>query len=696
MEVFLKRIISKPTFSDFEQIANNQEEFWKNIALIKKEAFQLTLIKELNISNPNMTIESAAFSYCFMLEKAKIATSDLGERLFDSCEKLETAELTNAIEIPECMFTDCTSLKNFKFAPSVREIRKYAFMNCKSLEYLEIPSTVKIFNSYAFANCPFNYFAKKKDATIILSKNPIEKTQDISSVVDFSVCKTAFLGFDITSYMPNEIEKLEADVNFAKLLKKQKVYIPCEFLNLLNLEQKIQFVNSNFKFFKQIESLFLDGKKLIADNYLISGLILFAYNIGCFSKNEKLAQTATEWLKESLRKGDIFLFEMSVFNSEMDPHLGFFGENTEFSKFLFGIDEKTQKSNLWLLRNRIVRMDKKAGLQEYLSLIYREFKQPNAAFENIRWVRDEKGNFKFKVVQKSQNPRNSEISKVKKLSPTVDLFLEYFKTRPLNIENEQDQAIASEIIKWQGYGETQFLVAKKIMQEFEDRKTPKNIVGSHLTDRIQTYIKRTDEISKQTRSLAANIVSGLSKIVKSQFTYDWLEKDSALNLCLGLYCESCAHLTGQGFGIAHASIVDPNVQNLAIFKGDQPIAKSTIYVNREEGYAVCNNVHALFKYENNAELFKCFMKAINHFATEYNKQNPNAPLKKINIGMSLNALGDQIEVNCKQGEVLDGYHFEKMGAHGLDYAGNWQHEQYTIWELTPSNKEVQGEQNRVL
>lgn len=64
----------------------------------------------------------------------------------------------------------------------------------------------------------------------------------------------------------------------------------------------------------------------------LCGLLTFAYDIGCFSKDNNLAQKASEWLKERIATAEI------RFN-QMPRRFGGWralGENAEFSDFIFG------------------------------------------------------------------------------------------------------------------------------------------------------------------------------------------------------------------------------------------------------------------------------------------------------------------------------------------------------------------------
>ena len=130
-----------------------------------------------------------------------------------------------------------------------------------------------------------------------------------------------------------------------------------------------------------------------------------------------------------------------------------------------------------------------------------------------------------------------------------------------------------------------------------------------------------------------------------------------------------------------ASILHPDCQNLVIKNIDgKIIAKSTLYVNREQGYGVFNNVEI----NNNIRdekikkiIYEKYIEAVDKFAKEYNRRNPNRQLNQINIGMSLNDLSAQIRnENEKSSEILIGLDFSTYEG----YPGDWQKEQFIVWK----------------
>ena len=142
-----------------------------------------------------------------------------------------------------------------------------------------------------------------------------------------------------------------------------------------------------------------------------------------------------------------------------------------------------------------------------------------------------------------------------------------------------------------------------------------------------------------------------------------------------------------------ASILHPDCQNLVI-KDElgNIIAKSTLYINRNRGYGVFNNIeinNAKINKEYKEFIYIKFIEAINKFIEKYNNKNIDNPLKQINIGMNLNDLNDIIrEKNHKSSIRLIGIDFSDFGKQFQSYRGDWQNEQYVIWRNGKSKKNI--------
>jgi len=230
------------------------------------------------------------------------------------------------------------------------------------------------------------------------------------------------------------------------------------------------------------------------------------------------------------------------------------------------------------------------------------------------------------------------------------------------------------------------------MKEFKDNKIDSNIVGKHLKgieQDIDAYKKDSQVLVEEGLDSARATVGQLAEIIKGEFTYEWLEKNDPKNLTLGLYCDCCAHIAGFGDGVAIASVIHPDVQNLVINdKNGNPIAKSTIYVNREQGYAVFNNVEVALNYKSHyEEIYEEYIRGVEAFVKAYNERFKDKPLKKVNVGMGNNDLEEQIKKGLKPSEILEGINFKKYSRNNSKYENDWlKNGQYALWEDSQGRK----------
>ena len=181
----------------------------------------------------------------------------------------------------------------------------------------------------------------------------------------------------------------------------------------------------------------------------------------------------------------------------------------------------------------------------------------------------------------------------------------------------------------------------------------------------------------------------------NEFTFEWLSKNDPQNLILGKLCSCCAHLEGAGYGIMHASISHPNVQNLVIRDSSgEIIAKSTLYINPTQRYGVFNNVEVnnQIPEEKLNQIYQKYILGIKTFAENYNAQNPNRPLRQINVGMNLNDIESEIKKYNKRSNVLfQSLNYEDYGITGQNYNGDSDYSQYIVWQ-NPNEKNMSFEE----
>ena len=196
---------------------------------------------------------------------------------------------------------------------------------------------------------------------------------------------------------------------------------------------------------------------------------------------------------------------------------------------------------------------------------------------------------------------------------------------------------------------------------------------------------------KETKEVSIDTTSTLVDLANRRFTYEFLSKSDPINFVLGKLCSCCAHLEGAGNGIMRASIVHPDVQNIVIRdKNGVIVAKSTLYVNRKEGYGVCNNVEV----NNNVDdadrklIYLKYKKAVETFAEKYNAKYPDSPLKTITVGMNLNDLSDEIKESDTESNILyRALDYGRYAYNGHGYTGDSNVSQYIIWQNTELTKD---------
>ncbi len=416
----------------------------------------------------------------------------------------------------------------------------------------------------------------------------------------------------------------------------------------LNKENFLNFVkNKNMKFFNKIHI----NDKLKEKSF--NDFIKFYYNLGGFlqpitkkrktkSGNEieitiDYAQKIEEFITNALTQIKLSfdkihtMFDSMEFN-EFNPNFTkFFLDKNNFEKLL---EEERKQSG-------------------FIARCYNEFKKIEKAHTS------NKGNQRQLLV-------------------TVEKCKDYFIKNKFAGINEETRPIAETIAPYFSR-QASFNNAIKINQERMENNTPNHILNNHLKETdlfktIEDYKKEINDINKDT-------LSTITELANKKFTFELLSKDSPINFILGKLCSCCAHLEGTGYGIMRASIVHPDVQNIVIKNNKgEIIAKSTLYINRNERYGVCNNVEVNINVseEDKELIYKKYELAVKSFAEKYNEENKDKPLKTITVGMHLNDLNKQIKKH--KNKSLELYQAINYGTDEHTYLGDSSNEQYIIWK----------------
>lgn len=186
-----------------------------------------------------------------------------------------------------------------------------------------------------------------------------------------------------------------------------------------------------------------------------------------------------------------------------------------------------------------------------------------------------------------------------------------------------------------------------------------------------------DESLNATRNIFNNVSDindasyDLKEEEENSYIFEWLPKQDCRNLVLGKIVNCCAHIKGAGAGIMKASMVSNNCQNLVIKYNDCIVAKMTIYVNKENGYAVYNTAEVSYTIkdlETKTKIYDAFIRGTNAFINEYNKNN-NIPITNVTIGSHCNLLEEFFKETSPIS--YDSIHYSNYRYHLIDAVVGW-------------------------
>jgi len=257
----------------------------------------------------------------------------------------------------------------------------------------------------------------------------------------------------------------------------------------------------------------------------------------------------------------------------------------------------------------------------------------------------------------------------RKLKVTLDKCINYLSNTKFDYVTEENKYLADFIGAWYDNNNS-WLKALRILKEAES--APRNIFTKN--EFIDGKIVFDNSPSND-----------LKEKINNNFSYEWLPKQDKDNLLLGKYCNCCAHLEGAGDGIMRASMILDCCQNMVIRneKGEI-ISKVTIYVNKDDGYAVFNTIETSLNHRNNEEILKiygAFMRGTKAFLDVYNINNPDKQLEKITIGTNRNTIAKILEKRDKEHPFINihkALEYGKYSNRDSGYAGDWKYGQRLV------------------
>lgn len=384
-------------------------------------------------------------------------------------------------------------------------------------------------------------------------------------------------------------------ISYCNLLEKYKrydkfLYNPIFFqkLNSSNQELLLKHFNKNIKNLLRSSQTLYD---MYGEN--MNDLLNVCNSLGVFSEDKIISQRISTFINEKMfneeSKNSIIGNNIHTVFSGINPR-----ENIDYEFIKFFIENY----------DKLVELEKNnSGI---IVKIYNSFREIS-------------------------NTSTSHKGSQRKLKVTIEKCLDYFSEKKFEGVNENNKELAR--LLQQYYSEPYTLnVGEMILNQ--SQKAPRNIFTKILFDNEGNpiYDHNHQYDLKETTCV-------------DNFSYHWLPKQDYDNLILGKYCGCCAHILGAGAGIMRASMILDNCQNLVIRNHeDKIIAKMTIYVNRENGYAVFNTAEVNVLYHNDiiiTGIYKAFMRGVNAFVKKYNENN-QIPISIVTMGEYRNSIKYQL------------------------------------------------------
>ncbi|MBQ9853517.1 MAG: leucine-rich repeat domain-containing protein [Bacilli bacterium] len=398
-------------------------------------------------------------------------------------------------------------------------------------------------------------------------------------------------------------------IKYCSFLEKYKrydkfFYNPIFFQKLSEENQELLVKHFN----KNIKHL-LKNSKTIHDSYgeNLNDLLNLCNALGIFGEDKRISQQMTTFINEKMfdeqNENAIIGHDIHTIFGDIKPR-----EEIDYEFIKFFIENY----------NELIELEKsKTGI---ITRIYNAFRD---------------------ISKTSTSHRGEQ----RQLKVTIDKCLDYFLSERFEGVTEENKELAYLLQKY--YSESYALqIGEKIIRQ--SKEAPRNIFS-----KIE-YDKQGNKIYSQ------NPDEDLIDDKEYGFYYHWLPKQDYDNLVLGKYCSCCAHILSAGAGIMRASMILDNCQNLVIRnEKDEIIAKMTIYVNREQGYAVFNTAEINVNYRPfKDEICEAFLRGVNDFVITYNSNNI-IPIKTVSIGEYRNIIKD--DLGNRESELYDTPNYSDYG-----------------------------------
>lgn len=562
------------------------------------------------------------------------------------------------------------------------EIAENAFNGCGNLKKLTLHRNIKVIGRDSFDGCGFKYFYKLETGEIVLSKELLEKEinlpaieiEKLKSVINWEAQNDLFVNIQDQKYWIKLIEKLH----------KSKLKIPYIFITELEIEGLLnEFIDSsNFNsFVTEMPNINFELMESSEEEQI--DFLKFATILGCFSTERILDKEGKETETTLSQKATSVIRDLlKMDKTRLGRYHGLFDSmpfgtkpNQDFLKFISkrrGKEKKFENVDILL------------ELEEKYPGIFARIMTNFDSVKEYRNILDERG--------------------LPKCISWKEAFEKYFINNKYYGITKENEDIA-ELFSSKGLRQEDFQKASDFRIRASEKKINKHILEIPLKEK--TILECIEEIKNNTGEELNIGRKTIEDLYSKQFTYEWLSKNDPHNAILGLFVSCCGTINSQFYGanIAIASIIATDVQNLVIRdSAGKIVSKGTMYLNREKGYGVINDFELneqyredetrrvgvyegdeSSKYEKQRDLiFQAYKRGIGAFVEQYDRENPNKPLKQINVGMGYNRLKSQVRKYKKETSRLrvpEEYGFEdaKKG-------------QYVLYERTNDVMEKSGEE----
>lgn len=559
---------------------------------------------------------------------------------------------------------------------AVRKItRFYTEAGCMAPKYghIYIKYLCDIHNKFAGTNIvtlnkeDFDHITDYKiltdKVTLLLKHGEIDSLLNWSSLrgpaVNYPLMSCVFKDWNLLKsvYGNNFIENIIANngindydnlYTFAQIHANSKVKYPPQFI--IDCDKDILETIRDEKYFNgEVFNKFIKKELDTLPRNIASDLYKFAYSLGCFSDKKILdkkgnetkttfAQKASITLRTLLKSGELDIYEMhDLFNT-----LPFIKEpNQEFLTFIGHQDGKELKNFKLLKKFNQKKYGQMASIMTYWDKI-----------KECRTVLGEDG---------TPKQLNWE-----------DAIRHYFGRNVFANIHAGNEELAVTLAESGLVRQAEFDQAQDLFDKAKENNIPAHILNNHLIEEIQEIQEDIAEDLQKTKN-------DLDTAYNKNFTWEMLSKKDPRNVIIGLYCGCCATITGAAYGaqIARSTVTAEDVQNMVIRnKQGKIMSKGALYVNKEQGYVVINDFEMDQGYRQHEdrshdprggyytdapdsetaktrqEIFDTYMRGVNAFVEEYDKENPDKPIQMVVVGRLYNRLKKQCEEYEKLTEHL--------------------------------------------